>query len=716
MKRRNLITTLILPISMLSACGLMKVNINGKTYGGGGSSGTNAASVAAANGVPTAEASTVSGGSKALAIPKDKPAFSVSKAQLKPSLVSPDFRVATDARAEEYGFKCEGRPAQGYSTAAPAFSFEVAGESDVKVALQGWDGTYGILVLPNGTTHCSDNGVFPMANWPKGTYHVYLVGQSSQLGGKLAFSSLAAAEGAVPTIALAKASSAPAVVQGPVAYERSAMTQFGIQSNADCVVHRVGEVPSAWIDVKELSASARIGVFGDTLNRGMVVKAADGGVYFTCENVFGAPKAGWPKGKLAIYPIADGSSRTPMVTITVDDPLAHESDELTQKITLEHKLEKPMFIKVKVRGQRQVAPAPVSGYGCDGVALGVAPDLLLATMRPIPGLTVRPLAGRADVILRRRTIKDGASGDPFCSDQRYAKTNSSMWNARSEVRTPDEGSYELYVGAAENQDPGEVTLMLFDDSTTFDPYALADIAPEAYGSRWIARAFPQLELRTLSNGLASAPGVAEVFAKVPAGMFVYTDRNLEADMVQGGFAPGQVPQKGEPLVMLSPLDPKATRVEVVAADGAHFYLKPNYLTTAAPETLNMPTEPRPLAPTIEIGALYEVLPPSSTVRKSYQQTRESWQKCRDAAWAPYGRQLPSYSRPAGVDVVLVKNAAYNRIEAAGERAMDAKCGNEEKLNKKLEVLRQKALVEVAPVRKALLAKAVAGATASAQAK
>src|SRR6185295_9706715 len=41
---------------------------------------------------------------------------------------------------------------------------------------------------------------------------------------------------------------------------------------------------------------------------------------------------------------------------------------------------------------------------------------------------------------------------------------------------------------------------------------------------------------------------------------------------------------------------------------------------------------------------------------------------RDRAWAPYGRQLPSISRPAGIDVIVYKSARTRQIEDAASAA------------------------------------------------
>jgi len=90
----------------------------------------------------------------------------------------------------------------------------------------------------------------------------------------------------------------------------------------------------------------------------------------------------------------------------------------------------------------------------------------------------------------------------------------------------------------------------------------------------------------------------------------------------------------------------------------------------------------------------------------YAQVKQR-EACLDRAWEPYRRQLPSYTRPAGVDIVVYKSARTNQIEEAGQRAMDKQCGTSEAFAKKTEATRAKLAIEVEKTRAKLLAEATA---------
>ncbi len=139
---------------------------------------------------------------------------------------------------------------------------------------------------------------------------------------------------------------------------------------------------------------------------------------------------------------------------------------------------------------------------------------------------------------------------------------------------------------------------------------------------------------------------------------------------------------------------------MLTADGLIFQIAPKYLV---PTT----TAPRPIAADTGVEALAELLAPSTTSHAEYRKQVDKFERCKEAAWAPYGNRLPSVRRPGGVDVVVV-NAAYCQIEEAGNRAVIAKCGGDDAFKAKTEKLRVKMLAEFEASRPILLAKARAG--------
>ncbi len=124
-------TLLVLLTAASTGCGLVKFNVNGQPMGGSQSTAANPAAVAAAAGQAD---------QSKLALPKTVGA-KVGPASLKPRLTTEVIKVAVEQNASDLGFRCGTAWAQGYSTAAPAYSFEVTEAFDLSVRLaDSWDG------------------------------------------------------------------------------------------------------------------------------------------------------------------------------------------------------------------------------------------------------------------------------------------------------------------------------------------------------------------------------------------------------------------------------------------------------------------------------------------------------------------------------------------------------------------------------------------------
>jgi hypothetical protein len=151
------------------------------------------------------------------------------------------------------------------------------------------------------------------------------------------------------------------------------------------------------------------------------------------------------------------------------------------------------------------------------------------------------------------------------------------------------------------------------------------------------------------------------------------------------------------------LDVEGTRAEVLTADGLRFHVKTTHLLLAPDGAIAIPTAPRSLGK-LSIGSVISLLPPSAKgLGAAHEKRLAAREKCIDRVWAPYGRQLPTITRPAGVDIVVVESARSRQIRDAGQAAMDRTCGSDQAIEKQSESARVKMLVEVTKGRASLLA-------------
>lgn len=499
----------------------------------------------------------------------------------------------------------------------------------------------------------------------------------------------------LPVLRLAPGRAMVSLPYGPIAFSASMYKEFHIDGSGDCSYGKVSPVPTAYVDSQTLTATTRISLVAAD-SRGFLLRNETGQWHLHCESTLAQPEGGWPKGRIAIHPVSYRSGAPSQGGVLfLDDPQLRVTDRATQTLTFAQKLAQPRFVTVKVRNARFVGTDKLYGDGCERAAFADVPDLIIKTTRPIPGLTIMPLAAGAEVALR---LRDGNA-------TRCPKSNAvaPRWAAPSHFQLNEEGSYEVFVGGYGNEQPGEVTLMISDLSTKFDDFAPITLPPQAYDNRWLARAFPQLRFEILKNHESSSlRAVATLFERAPQPLFVYINRALEQDMVKGGFMPGQVPQLGEPLLVFWPSREKGDPVTVLTADGAQFDVPAEYLTATPPAQVTLPAAPRALDPHTDIFDLH-ALADSATLTR-FTAIEDAWKACRGRAWAPFERQLPRISIKSGSRVIEVKNARYHQIEDAGERAMDKACGTYAQLRPKLDAVSAAVLTSVATTRQAMLAK------------
>jgi hypothetical protein len=515
----------------------------------------------------------------------------------------------------------------------------------------------------------------------------------------------------------------PLIVPLETSFDVTWSKVFGHGSKSpDCGI-QIPSQPIASIDIKAQDKDLLISLVGAS-NDGFVV--AKGDLYWTtCTHSSGdvpsmAPNdEGWAPGRYNIFPVARyGGKASHKFALELSRPSAPMTGlDQAQPLVIGGKLDKPMFVEMTIKPTgRRVLRKALSGYNCEKVALPWSPDIKLTIERPIPGLTIRPLPTDADVVLRREVV---ASGDDkrraskTCAKARdgyYSSSggNKPSYRADSELSftKDDEGEYLVSLGTANPATETKVTLMLFDDSTKFDELTVRPFGGEkpTIEQRWIGYQMPQLatgELGT-ADSYGDAQRNARVFAAVPKQALVYAKLTFDKDIASGNA--DAFPVKNEPLVLVGLERERAT---VMTADGLRFSVKTSHLLLAPDGEAALPAAPRPLRE-LNLGRAISLLPPNmKKLGDAHHKKVEAREKCQDRAWAPYGKQLPTYTRPAGVDVVVYKSARTRQIEEAGQRAMDKKCGTDEAFAKQTEATRKKLVVEVEKGRVKLLAEATA---------
>jgi hypothetical protein len=421
---------------------------------------------------------------------------------------------------------------------------------------------------------------------------------------------------------------------------------------------------------------------------------------------------GWAPGRYDIYPVTFDSRRAAGgVAVEVFEPSkpAPPWRDGIQTIAISAKLPTPIFVDVTAQPGRRRLRKEHAGWGCEDAAFGFDPDLVLDLQRPIAGLIVRQLPAGTDITLRRE-LRTGKRPDRGCPKHGAPGDRGapSYWDDR-EVRfdSNDEGRYGISIGTPDDR-PVTVTLMILDASTTLDPLAQAPYRGDAstLRSRWIGLVYPQLDLDTLgaAHTYANAERAAQVFAKVPAPLRVYAKLDLDADLAHG--ASDEYPKKNEALLVLRTGNDRDQRVEVLAADGIRYTIKPQHLLLAPDGAAVFPDAPRPLR-NPDIERVLALLPPEGKgAVAAHQQKLKAYDACVDRVWEPYERRLPTITHPSDVDIVVVESAGARHIREAGEAAVARACGTRETLMKKIEGDRVRLIGEVQKARAKLLAKAV----------
>lgn len=505
----------------------------------------------------------------------------------------------------------------------------------------------------------------------------------------------------------------PLVVTFDSAFDTTWSKVFGRGSNSPDCGNSIPSQPIGSFLLAQHDKDLEVNVIGGG-NDGFVVRRGD--LYWTsCTYSTGnvptmaASKDGWEPGRYDIYPVARyGHGGKPMrFTVELSRPTAPVSWDAAQRLVISARLDKPMFVEVATRPGRRVLREARAGYNCGKIALPATPDIALTIERPIPGLTIRPLPTAVPVTIRREFERDGKQ-TRGCVKGGSSGSNrdAPSYRAPSEVsfNRDDEGLYGISFGTPDPDQETKITLMIFDDSTKFDALAVRPFGGEtpALEQRWVGYQLPQLRTDRLgySERYDDAALAARVFAAVPEQALVYSKLDLDKDIASGSS--DSFPIKNEPLALIGLERERAT---VLTADGLRFSVKKTHILLAPDGQIAFPAAPRELR-SMTLGKTIALLPPAAKkLGDAHYKRVKAREACRDRAWAPYGRQLPSISRPAGSRVIIYKSARTKQIERAGDRAMDRKCGSHQQFEKQNEATRKKLLVHVAKGRAKLYAQA-----------
>jgi len=505
----------------------------------------------------------------------------------------------------------------------------------------------------------------------------------------------------------------PLVVAFDASFDTSWSKVFGHGSRSpDCGL----DIPSRPIGSFEITAADRdlhVSLVGGA-NDGFVVRKGD--LYWTaCTHSIGevptmAPgKDGWEPGRYDVFPVARYNDRGQLKRFALElyKPNAPVVADGAQPLVISGKLAKPLFVEVVTRPNRRALREAHAGYGCEQVALPATPDLALSIERPIPGLVIRPLPTTTPVTLRKEAAAtDERRAEKGCATRGGGRaSHQPSYVAPSELHLDKaEGTFGISLGTPSPEDEVKVTLMVFDASTTFDPLAVRPFGGEqpTLEQRWIGYQLPQLDADELgsADNHAEAEHGARVFAAVPKQALVYAKLTFDKDLGGGdGY-----PVKNEPLVLL---DLDRGSAKVMTADGLRFQVKASHVVLAPDGPIAVPTAPRPMRK-LDIGGTIAMLPPTDKkLGEAHWAKVKARDACIDRAWEPYRRQLPTYTRPAGVEVVVYKSARTKNIEEAGDRAIIKQCGSREAFEKQTEATRVKLAERVEKARAKLLAQATA---------
>lgn len=498
----------------------------------------------------------------------------------------------------------------------------------------------------------------------------------------------------------------PLVVSTNAVFDTSWSKIFGHGSRSpDCGLD-ITSRPIASIQITKPDPTLVLAVIGHR-NDGFVVRKGD--LFWTsCDGTMEPGEKGWEPGRYDIYPVArygESGKKSFPFEIELYRPKAPAPAGDAQKLVIGGKLDKPMLVEVTLKTNRRKLRKAHAGDSCENVALAPTPDLALTIERPIPGLVIRPLPTATPVTVRLE--QGGERPKKYCVRYGNGSRDSKgpSYTTQSELRFDknDEGQFGVSFGTPTNEEQ-KITLLVYDASTKLDGMYVRPFGGDnpTLEQRWIGYQMPQLDADGLGGAdhYDEAEQTARIFAAVPKQALVYAKLTFDKDLGGGdGF-----PVKNEPLVLLGLDHDRAT---VLTADGLKLYVKASHLVLAPDGPIEVPSKPR-VAQAKDIGATIAMLAPAQKKLGDAHYARvKQREACLDRAWEPYRRQLPSYTRPAGVDVIVYKSARTKQIEEAGERAMDKQCGSDEAFAKKTEATRARLAIEVEKARVKLLAEATA---------
>jgi hypothetical protein len=511
----------------------------------------------------------------------------------------------------------------------------------------------------------------------------------------------------------------PLVMSIDTVLDTSFGKMFGLGTRSpDCSAYDMPSQPIASFQITQPDHDLNVAVLGGR-NDGFIVRR--GGTYWSqCGSTMGPIDGGWTPGRYDIYPLGSDYGKLTKATYQLElfRPNAPAPAGEQQKLVISGKLDKPMFVEVSLKANRRKLRDEHSGDSCGKVALSPTTDLALTIERPVPGLTIRPLPSAMPITLRFEKPGDAQHhGRKYCVNngerQRTSADKGPSYETRSELHfdNNDEGLYGISFGTPENPASAsnveaKITLLVYDASTKLDPMYVRPYGGDnpTLEQRWIGYQMPQLNVYPLGRieNYDDAERNALVFAAVPKQALVYAKLTFDKDIGGGeGY-----PVKNEPLAVVD-IDERSERVTVMSADGFQFTVKQSHVVLAPDGPIALPAAPRPFAK-MDIGRTIAMLSPAQKkLGEAHYAKVKAHDDCLDRAWEPYRRQLPSYSRPAGVDIIVYKSARTKAIEEAGERAMVKKCGTNDAFEKRTEATRAKLALEVEKARVKLLAQATA---------
>ncbi len=451
-------------------------------------------------------------------------------------LIVHDVTVKTTVYTSSSPWKrCEGT----YTSKDPALTFELAKPvAKMRVRVQDHDGNElrsagEIVVFPDHTYACENNGEVYAATWPAGAYQIFLAESDAEARFDVridqperARQELGAATASVPVVEVAAG-----MPRNPLFVDASGKTTAlaGDAGVGGCVDKRESVVPVATLSLAEDRSNLYLSLGN---NDGFVLLGPKGCLKWESYPVHTT----LPAGRYTLFAhLRPGQAAKPLV-LEIDDqtqPLAFSGDAKTVDVG---DLAEPLVLTGKVHASQR---SPERDGFC-GHNLPRDPDLFIVSHEPIANATLRLVYGL-------KTQKLRVYGPIEKANLHSASRCTDGGEPQEQKLELLEGTYAVWVVGNGDAVGSDFHVLVTSPKTTIDPlHPIAEPASDAsIAARALLHYYPFLDGR---RDVRNAP--FHIFTEASDNLFVYPRLDLDGP---------EAPLKGEPLVVVGSVQ---SRLEV----------------------------------------------------------------------------------------------------------------------------------------------------------